>query len=417
MIFPLFPALLKWYLPREAEGGLLDRLLHGILSLSPGSSVTDWQVIVLFGGILGSLYSLLQFASAPLWGSLSDTFGRRKLLLLTLTGTLCGYLIWGFSGSFLFLVLSRLVNGLMAGNLSVATAAIADITESKNRGKGMALIGIAFGLGFIIGPALGGMISRWDPTATWPGLKAYGINPFSAVAFFSALLACINITWVWRRFGETLPKEKRHAPDLKAASPLRPLRGSLPTEISKLALIYYCFILSFSGMEFTLTFLAGERMGYGPQGNALIFLYIGLILLLVQGVIVRRFAQSTGEWKLALTGLCCCLLGLLNMSLLHGHFFFYTGLTLLGTGMGLANPMLTSLVSLQSSESEQGKHLGVMRSCGSLARAMGPIAAALLYWQFGSTVAYLTGAVVMLPSILLMLSNRHTAGNATSPQA
>ena len=157
IIFPLFPSILGHYLPREGDGGILAAFvsLMSTLPVVEGSHQL-FLTHVLFGGILGSLYSILQFTSAPIWGRMSDHLGRRRIMLWTVAGTTFGYLIWLFSGSFLLLVLSRVISGISGGNLSVATAAVADVTGKESRSNGMALIGVAFGLGFIVGPVIGG---------------------------------------------------------------------------------------------------------------------------------------------------------------------------------------------------------------------------------------------------------------------
>jgi MFS family permease len=161
IIFPLFPDLLDYYIP---EGGtansssLLTKIIAPLYQIAELSSHPDPKFIttILFGGILGSFYSLLQFIFAPIWGSLSDTHGRKKILLITIAGLALSYLIWGLSGNFWILVIARLVGGIMGGNLSVATAVVADVTPKEKRTSGMAIVGIAFGLGFIMGPAIGG---------------------------------------------------------------------------------------------------------------------------------------------------------------------------------------------------------------------------------------------------------------------
>jgi MFS family permease len=172
IIFPIFPAMLEWYLPREASGSMLHSLIELFENLTRGHN-QEFLVAVLFGGFLGSLYSFLQFFASPFWGRLSDRVGRRRILLLTTTGTALSYLLWIYSGSFWVLVVSRLLGGIMSGNLAVATAAVADITDSRNRSRGMALIGVAFGLGFILGPALGGLGTFVD----------LGVNPASTATF------------------------------------------------------------------------------------------------------------------------------------------------------------------------------------------------------------------------------------------
>ena len=155
---------------------------------------------VLFGGVLGSLYAALQFFFAPIWGSLSDQYGRRSILLVTTLGVFGSYLLWGFAGNFILLVLARFIGGCMSGNISVATAAVADITTKENRSKGMGIVGAAFGLGFILGPALGGIFSQFNLLDSNPELARYGINPFSVVAFAASALALLNFLWVRARF-------------------------------------------------------------------------------------------------------------------------------------------------------------------------------------------------------------------------
>ena len=185
IIFPLFPSMLNYYLEMEQGGTLLTKLLdalHSISGTQPTNGVPSPQVVALFGGVLGSLYSLLQFLFAPVWGIVSDRIGRRPVLLLTIAGIAVSYVLWFFSGSFTLLLISRLIGGIMSGNISAATAAIADVTTAKNRAKGMGMVGAAFGLGFIMGPAIGGSLSLADLTEMAPSLQRFGVNPFSMAA-------------------------------------------------------------------------------------------------------------------------------------------------------------------------------------------------------------------------------------------
>ena len=208
IIFPLFPDLLDYYIPEAYTLGstsLLAQLIAPLYSLAELGTHSDPKFIttVLFGGILGSFYSLLQFIFAPIWGSLSDTHGRKKILLITIAGLALSYLIWGLSGNFWILIIARLVGGVMGGNLSVATAVVADVTPKEKRTSGMAIIGIAFGLGFIIGPAIGGFLGQFNLLDIYPSLAYFGINPFSITAFFSLFLSLINLLWVYFKFEET----------------------------------------------------------------------------------------------------------------------------------------------------------------------------------------------------------------------
>ena len=156
IIFPLFPDMLEYYLGQETAGGWLHRLILQLEDLS-GLQGPEAQLAatVLFGGLLGSLYSLLQFIAAPIWGALSDRRGRRAILIITISGTALSYVLWVMADNIWILIASRLLGGIMSGNISVATAAVADVTDSSSRAKGMGLIGAAFGIGFIIGPTFG----------------------------------------------------------------------------------------------------------------------------------------------------------------------------------------------------------------------------------------------------------------------
>ena len=218
VIFPLVPHMLDHYLALEGPesfvgrlAGLLERIAGAgaEAGTEEGSGLSTIAVHALFGGFLGSLYSGLQFLFAPVWGAWSDRHGRRPTLLVTLAGTAASYLIWFFSGSFLLLVLARLFGGMMSGNISTVSAVIGDTTSGKDRAKGMGIIGMAVGLGFILGPALGGLGAMLDLTQDWPGLADLGVNPFSVPAGIAFGLSAPNLLWVAMRFRETLPPEKR----------------------------------------------------------------------------------------------------------------------------------------------------------------------------------------------------------------
>ena len=187
VIFPLFPQMLDWYVAEEGPESFVGRLAAWLETL-----VEDrFAVIVLFGGLLGSLYSGLQFIFAPIWGGLSDRRGRRSILLFTLTGTALSYVVWFFAGSFALLIAARLTGGIMAGNISIASAAVADTHKKADRAKGMGILGAGIGLGFVVGPALGGLASGWDLTASLPDTP--GVNPFSGAALIAFGLALLNL--------------------------------------------------------------------------------------------------------------------------------------------------------------------------------------------------------------------------------
>lgn len=404
IIFPLFPDMLEYYLGKEAGGGFLHDLVVRLESFSGlEGDAARFAATVLFGGLLGSLYSILQFIFAPIWGVLSDRHGRRSILILTVGGTALSYLLWIVADPFWLLIASRFLGGLMAGNLSVATAAVADVTDSSSRSKGMGMIGAAFGLGFVIGPSMGALLSLWDVSETFSFVP--GINPFSGPAVVAFVLAAINFYLVLKRFPETLHMADRSAASAHARRPLNPLSLLKPspfTGVNRTNGLYFLFIAAFAGMEFTLTFLAKDRFGYSAAQNGLLFLYIGVLIALVQGGVVRRMAPKYGEKKLALVGLLMVVPGLLIVGWCGRQLWLYVGLFLLSVGSSLVTPCLTALVSLYSPEDRQGEMLGVFRSLGSLARAIAPLMAAFVYWRFGSEWPYYGSALVMLVPLALM---------------
>ena len=407
IIFPLFPAMLDYYLPNGAgDGSLLGQLIAPLSAWAERSGAEDprFMTAVLFGGILGSLYSILQFICAPLWGAYSDRVGRRKVLLITIAGLALSYAAWFFAASFWVLVLARVLGGAMGGNLSVATAAVADSTTREKRSSGLAIIGIAFGLGFIVGPGIGGLFAKINLLEIAPSLGQFGVNPFSVPALVSFALALTNLIWVARSFKETLPTEKRGKvnSDRKSVPVFRMFKSRCP-ETRRTNLVYLLYMLAFSGMEFTLTFLAVERFQFSPAQNGGMFVFIGFVLILVQGGIVRRLAGPVGEKRLAVTGIACGIAAFLILAVALNLGLFFGALALMAFSIGLVSPTLSALVSLYTKEEEQGAAIGVFRSAGSLARAIGPLLAAFAYFAYGSKSAYLFGAVIVILPFILAL--------------
>lgn len=402
IIFPLFPAMLDHYLAREGPDSVIGHLAAFLNSFSRTGESTLFLTAVLFGGILGSLYSLLQFISSPFWGRLSDRYGRRRILLFTATGTALSYFLWMFSGAFILLLIARALGGLMAGNIAVATAAVADLSSKEQRSRSMALVGLAFGLGFVVGPAIGGFSTLIAPELFAESSAAIGFHPFTLAAAFAFLLSLINLIWLYTRFPETLSERQLTA---ARANPLPPswLPRTGNPAVRHTSRLYFIILLAFSGMEFTLTFLAVERLFYDPAEMVKVFLFVGFWLALAQGFIVRRFIRRTGEIPMAMSGILCAFLGLILLASAYAPLVFYAGLAALAIGIGLTSPTLTALVSLYSSAMEQGHNLGVFRAYGALARAAGPLACALLYWYYGSSTAYLAGAAILISSMGLAL--------------
>jgi MFS family permease len=371
---------------------------------------TVFKKTVLFGGLLSTLYSLLQFIFSPIWGALSDRLGRRRILTITLAGNALSYLLWIFAAQFWLVVVTRLISGMMAGNIAVASAAAADITDEKERTKGMAVVGIAIGLGFVFGPVIGGLASSVQfaqPVAAGVTAPTLGLNPFSVPAAIAASLAMINFLLVVKFFPETLAPERRAASDAKRPSvfDLATVRSSAVRRTSFANLVYQ---VAFTGMENTIVFLTLALFSYSPRDNAWLFLFNGACMIFAQGL-ARQLVKRMGQRKVVILGMLIASVAFVVVALIPptlaaagdgAETTFYLGLGLISFATGLILPSVSALVSLYSDASEQGRNLGILRSAGSLARVIGPVTAALLYFHFGSHFwVYVGGALLMLPAI------------------
>jgi MFS family permease len=390
IIFPLFPSLLEHYLSVEGADSVIGKLI-AVLSSIAGDDTN--AVVTLFGGVLGSIYGALQFVFSTFWGALSDRFGRRKTLIVTLVGTCIANLLWAFSGTFTVLIAARVLGGIMAGNISTASAVIADSTTSENRAMGMGFVGMSIGLGFILGPAIGAGLLQIPLEITYSG-AAFALNPFSIAAFGALALNVINLIWALKRLPETLPEEKRSKET--SFNPINRFKGLQLPGVFRVNLLYLIFMLGFTAAEFTLTFMASERFGYSEMNLAGLFVYIGLIIALVQGGIVRRVVPKYGERKVAFIGLAITGPGYLFTGAASSTLMLYIGLGCMAVGSALVMPTLSALISRYTSEENQGLALGTFRSMGSLSRSVGPIVGAGLYFLYGSASPYLLSALALV---------------------
>jgi len=399
--FPLAPRMLEYYLAKESVGGPLGWLQTHIQTLAPANSSNPIFVAALFGGLVGSLYGFLQFLFAPIWGARSDRIGRRPVLLMTVAGNTFSYLLWAFSGSFTLFVISRLLGGAASGNLSVATAAVADVTTRENRAKGMGIVGAAFGLGFITGPAIGGIIGEVPVSAP---AAALGLNPFSCVAFIAMGFSALNLVWISLRFRETLTAENRQQARARTRNPIAGLLSLGDAATRRANLVYFLYAIVFSAFEATLSFLAAERLGYKERQLAEVFVFIGLISILTQGGLVRRTIPKIGERAGAIGGFIFIAIGFIGLALAKNAPQLYGSLAFIGIGSGFANTSLSSLVSLYCKSDEQGHALGIYRSLGSLSRSLGPLWAGVVFFTFHSAPTYFTTACLMIVPFLLGLT-------------
>ena len=407
IIIPLFPHLLDHYIRAEGSSGTLIGSMNAAAEWMGGDTV--FKKTVLFGGLLSTLYSLLQFVFSPIWGAWSDRIGRRRILTITLAGNALSYLLWVFAAQFWVVVATRLVSGMLAGNIAVASAAAADVTDEKERTKGMAVVGVAIGLGFVFGPVIGGLAAGFQ-FAHSAATGSFGLNPFSVPAVIAASLAFLNYLLVVRFFPETLPPQRRALADARRPSvfDLAQVRSSAVRRTSFANLVYQ---IAFTGMENTIVFLTLALFAYSPRDNAWLFLFNGACMIFAQGL-ARQLVKRLGQRKVVMLGMLIAAGAFLWVALIPpvlaadgdgAKTSFYLGLGLISFATGLILPSVSALVSLYSDASEQGRNLGILRSAGSLARVVGPVTAALLYFHFGSHFwVYLGGALLMLPAIWIV---------------
>lgn len=397
LIFPLFPSLLKYYLSNEEGSFLVSLLLFlpKILSYSPSHPF----YYVLVGGIISSVYSFLQFVFSPLWGRLSDKIGRKKILVFTTLGSVLGYILWLFSYNFSFFILSRLLTGVMGGNISVASASMADLSSEKDRAKSMGMIGAGIGLGFIFGPPLGGFLSKVELSF----LKGDYLAPYAPAALVSLLIAFINLLLILFYLKESLPQFEKV--ETHSSKPIHPILGLKKTHLSELplfCLIFFLYTFAFSGFEFSFNFFLSIVFSLTPSEIGGVFVYLGLLIILVQGGLIRRVSGKISEKKLCLLGglLLCFGFTLLYFSNTIGFTLFSLFFTAVGSG--ILNPSLSSLTSLHSSPEEQGTNLGIFRSFGSLARAFAPILYGFLYFNTSHQMVFLSSGVLLFLTLLLV---------------
>ena len=338
--------------------------------------------------LMMATFSLGQFVAAPFWGRLSDTIGRRPVLIVSLLGAVLAYIWMGFATTLWMLFAACLVGGLMAGNISAAFAYIADITTPENRAKGMGVVGAAFGLGFIFGPAIGGILAGPDP------LNADYQTPAFVAAGLSFLAFVLTIVLLKESLSPEI-RAKRTAQPRK--SRIAQLAESVKSPgVGLLILLSFLATFVFAGMETTFAMWSRRTLGWGPEQNGYLFAFIGLIAALLQGGAVGRLAKRFGEANLIVQGALALALGMVLIPFCTSPGPLVAAMVIAAYGFSVINPALNSLISLRTDAANQGQTMGVARSATTLARVVGPAWAGILFAQLGKEWPYYAGTVVML---------------------
>jgi multidrug resistance protein len=339
-------------------------------------------------GLLSSSFSLMQFVFAPIWGRLSDKIGRRPIILFGLLGSSVSYLIFGLASSLTVLFIARLAAGIAGANIPTAQAFIADTTTPENRAKGMGLVGAAFGLGFIFGPAIGGFLSQWG---------------YAVPSLFASALALANFIAAFFLLPESRTAEARRADGATAARgrvealSRAMTRPFLPT----LLVLHFVVVAGFAGFEATFALFGERRFAFTAATIGYLFAFVGIVLALVQGVLVGRVVRRISERRVVSLALFILGTGLLGIGLSKTVLALTLASGLIAVGMGFNSPSMMSLISRLSADDEQGGILGVNQSLASLARVVGPAWGGFTFDQYGISVPFFVASFVMLCAVVL----------------
>ncbi len=343
-------------------------------------------------GWLVAIYSAAQLLAAPLLGSLSDRVGRRPVLFVSLLGTAVGFIIMGAAGALAWLFVARLIDGLSGGNIGTAQAYIADVTRPEDRSAMMGMLGAAIGVGFVIGPAIGGILSS----------KISMGAPF----YFAGGLALLNSVLVYFRLPESLAKEHRVAPEEKASlfdvlqhgSHLPALMGS-----------YFFAITGFSILTTNFALFTSARFGFDEAHNGYLFAFIGIVGVIMQGVVLRRVLGQVSEKRVAFVGAALLVLGMALLPVSAGLASLLTATAVIGIGNSFVTPTLNGLASRYADRSWQGRVVGLMQSAGSFGRFVGPFVGGWMLSRdpassshYGRTPFWVGSLVLLLALVCIM---------------
>jgi len=363
------------------------------------------------GTLLSSVYSLMQFLFVPVWGRLSDRVGRRPVLIWSVLATPFGMLLLGGSLATHIgvwaLFACRCFSGIATANIGTASAYIADCTTKENRARGMGLIGMGFGFGFVVGPAVGGLLS---PIAIM-GHK--GAVP----CFLAAGLSLVNFLWVYTRLAESLPPEKRSQKP-RAFTPLNiaAMKDAFARPgVLACVLVNFVLTVAFGSLDQTFRFFNEDRFHLTEIGTGIVFTFIGVIAALVQGGLVRPLSKRVHNTFMIRTGTFIqgLAFAMIAFSPRVGLWALYVSCAMLALGNGLTQPSISAYVSTRAGDSEQGGVLGVNQSAAALGRVFGPAIGGLLYKQLNPEAPYWAAAAGMI--VALALAARLTSTPAKEP--
>lgn len=332
-------------------------------------------------GILAATFSLFQFISSPVLGRLSDRYGRKKLLIISQIGSSLGYVLLAFSNSLPLIFLSRIIDGATGGNISIAQAYIADVTDDKSRARGMGLIGAAFGLGFIFGPLTGGFLSQFG---------------FWVPSLFAAMVGLITVYLTSTTLKESINVKKASHSKKTSFSFSEFLHVIKSYPLGVISITFFLINTSFSVMQGNFALWIEHAFGFGPRESSLYFTYIGILGVLVQLKVLPYIIDKFHEVKIIQYSVLFMSLGLMLLPLAVNPFFLLIPLTLFPLSNGLANPSLQAFASEHVEKEEYGGVLGLLQAFGSLGRIVGPVMGGWIFYVFGKDAAFFTSGFILV---------------------
>lgn len=352
-------------------------------------------------------YSLGQFIGAPVWGRLSDTYGRRPILIWSLVASVFTYIIMAHATDIWTLGISRFIGGLMAGNIAAAFAYIGDVTTDEDRPQKMGLLGAAFGMGFVFGPAIGGLIAggNSDP------------NDFLFIGYASAFFTLIAALCTFAFLKESLPPERRAA----AAANGKPSAFAAATLMKAKPIVFWLAVISLlvtgagALFEATFAFLAMDKFIWGPREIGLSFAMIGAVAAITQATLVSPSVRLFGEAGVMNGSLIFYAIGLAGLGIVESEILLLGCLVLTSFGVGLFSSAYQSYTSAQSNDFDRGLVMGLTQSAGSLGRVFGPAAAGFIYVGVGQSAPFFYGGAIMALSFFVGLYTVRRYGRKKAP--
>jgi DHA1 family tetracycline resistance protein-like MFS transporter len=346
-------------------------------------------------GLLFAAFSLCQLVAAPLLGDLSDRYGRRPVLIFSLLGTVVSFVMLAVAHSVAMLFFARIVDGLSGGNISTARAYVADVTEPKDRARAYGLIGAAFGLGFIFGPALSGVLAKVSYTA-----------PIWAAAALT--LAATALAWFW------LP-ETVHRAQAGTGLPFRGLPALLRRpQLGRVLVIDFVYWFAFAMFQTTFALFTARRFSFDASQTGYCFAAFGVLGAIVQGGLIRPIVRRLGDKPTFIAGLACSIVGLVAAALTHSVTIFTGALVPLAFGIGFGHPTISSLVSKSARADEQGRVQGAAGAVESLGRTVGPVWGSASLQRFGEGMPFLSAAAFLVLTFAVIVGYQVGDSDAAS---